>query len=74
MVRPRYTNRSVCLYVWPAALTVNGRSSIPFGSMHMISVFGSDTISPNRPATRTMTDIIFSRLSGERETMAASSA
>lgn len=45
-----------------------------FGSKHMMSVFGYDTIKPNRPATRTMANKIFSRLFDERDTIPASSA
>ena len=57
----RYTNLFVWLYTWPAVSTlyVAMDSSIPFVRKHMISVWVSDTVSPNAAHTTTITPIIF---------------
>lgn len=63
-----------CSYTWPPAWTPNGHYSTPFGSKHIISVLGSNTFDPSEPETRTMVDIILSRLSVDQGTMPRSSA
>ena len=69
---PKYTKSTICLYSWPAAVTVNGTYPPPF--LYMISVLASDTVSPNAAHAVTITVIIFSNPSGDRDTMPASSA
>lgn len=69
-VSPRYTSVLVCVYFWLPALTLNGHPSIPFGSEHVISVFGSNIISrKDRKPTRWSTS---SPRGGDRETISAS--
>ena len=71
---PKYTNPTVRFYTWPAAATVNGTCHPPFVCRHMISVLAPDTTRPNAAHAVTITVIIFSNLSGDRDIMPASSA
>lgn len=53
---------------------LNVTSPMPFARKHVISVSDFETAIPNTAQTVTMTDITFSRLLGDRETVLASSA
>ena len=63
-----------CLYTWLAALIVNDTFPPPLVCRHMISVFASETVSPDAEHAVTITVIIFSSLSDDRDAMPASSA
>ena len=71
---PKYTNSIVCLCTWPAALIVKDTFPPPLVCRHIISVFASDTVSPNDKHAVMITVIILSSPSDDRDTMPASSA
>ena len=72
---PKYTNSIVRLYTSPAAMI--GKDTCPpllFSRHIIISVFASDTVSPNDEHAVTINVIILSSHSDDGDTMPASSA
>ena len=47
MAPPKYTNSRVCLYTWPAAVTVNGTFEAYFVCRHIVFMLASETVRPN---------------------------
>ena len=71
---PKYTNSTGGLYTWPAAVPVNVMCPPPFVCGPMIPFLAPETVNPNSAHEVTITVIIFSNRSGDRDTMPASSA
>ena len=74
MAPPKYTNPIVRLCSWRAALIVNDTFPTPLVSRHIISVFASDIVSSNDEHAVSITVVILSSPSDNRDTIPVLSA